>query len=268
MTLDLPPFIRLAGATDRFILKRQDKYSQVAYPFTETTITRNGQSYRRYTISFDAMFVRQLGSSWYYQKLFLVPEKGSAGKAGTIYWSFTIGNDRQKETSHPVSIHKPVLNPGTPSKRFSLDIGYSSVHGSPFPELRKIMTPFWKSLTVKPAFQLDMGQGSDPDYSAVCVMNGDDPFVDMPHGRAAWNRYREKSPKDVKVTGRAVATSPSWFKLEDPDKLWENYLRNSIRTAVKLHPEIEVIKWDYEPERTGYDPEGRARFAKHLKLQR
>ena len=35
---------------------------------------------------------------------------------------------------------------------------------------------------------------------------------------------------------------------------------------MKLHPEIRVFKWDYEPERTGYDPEGRARFARHLKL--
>ena len=268
MTLDLPPFIRLAGATDRFILKRQGNYSQIAYPFTVKNITRNGQSYRRYSISFDAMFVRQLGSNWYYQKLFLVPEKGSAGKTGRAYWSFTIGNDRQKEASHPVAIHKPIMNQGTACRRFTLDIGYSSVHGSPFRELRKIMTPFWKSLTVKPSLQLDMGQGSDPDYTAVCVMNGDDPFVDMPHGRAAWNQYRQKSAKDVKANGRAVATSPSWFKLEDPDKLWENYLRNSIRTAVKLHPEIEVIKWDYEPERTGYDPEGRARFARHLKLER
>ena len=266
MTLDLPLFLRLAGATDRFIIKRQDKHSQVAYPVTEKKITRDGQPFRRYTISFDAPFIQQLGEGWYYQKIFLVPENGSAGKKGTIYWSFTIGKDSQKEASHPVVIHKPVLNTGAPCKRFLFDIGYSSVHTSPFPELRTIMTPFWKSLAVRPALGLKMGQGSDPEFTTTCYLNGDDPFVDMPHGRDAWYGYREKSPKDVKVKGLAIPTSPSWFKLEDPDKLYESYLRNSIRTALKLHPEIKVIRWDYEPERTGYDPEGRARFAQHLKL--
>ena len=83
MILDLPTFLRLAGATDRFIIKRQGKHSQVAYPVTEKKITRDGQPYRRYTISFDAPFVQQLGAGWYYQKLFLVPEKRSAGKKGT-----------------------------------------------------------------------------------------------------------------------------------------------------------------------------------------
>lgn len=266
MILDLPPFLRMAGATDRFILQRQGKYSQVAYPYSVEQITRDGQPYRRYTISFDSSFVRLLGASWYHQKIFLIPERGSAGQEGTIYWSFMIGNDRQAEISHPVAIHESVLNTGASCRRFELDVGYSSIHGSPFPELRNIMTAYWKSLTVSPALALEMGQGSDPDYSATCYLNGDDPFVDMPHGRIAWAQYRAKAPKDVKVSGVVIATTPSWFKLEDPDRHYETYLRESLRTALKLHPEIKVIRWDYEPERTGYDPEGRARFARHLGL--
>lgn len=267
MTLDLPSFIHLAGVTDRFIIKRQGKYSQVAYPFTVRNITRNGKPYRRYIISFDSHFIQFLGESWYYQKIFLLPGKDSAGKKGMICWSLTIGKDVQAERCHPIAIHKPILNPDAPCKRFSLDIGYSSVHVSPFNDLRKKMNSYWKKLSVKPSVQLEMGQGSDPDYSMICVLKGDDSFVDMPHGRAAWNEYRKKTLKDVKVTGGIMQTSPSWFKLEDPDQLYESYLRNSLRTALKLHPEIKVIVWDYEPERTGYDPEGRKRFAHELNLE-
>ena len=266
MILDLPPFLRLAGITDRFIVKRGGKYAQIAYPFTEKEITRGGKPYRRYTVSFDPIFVRLLGASWYHQKMFLIPEKGSAGKTGTMHWSFMIGGQRQKEVSHAVAVRPAIPKPEAPCRRFSFDVGYSSVHVSPFPELRKIMTPFWQGLVERPSLQLDMGEGSDPAFTAVCVLNGDDTCVDMPHGRAAWAEYRKKTPKDVKATGRAAASSPSWYKLEDPGKLYESFLRESLRTALKLHPEIRVFKWDYEPERTGYDPEGRARFARHLKL--
>ncbi len=265
MTFDMPEFVKLAGITNRKILKDQGEYTQTAYPFTECKIERDGQTYRRYTIPFDQRMASLLGASWYYHKIFLIPEPGSAGKKGILAWSFDIGGDRQSEEKCMIEIAPAIVHHPVACRRFRLDIGYSSVDNSPFSELRPIMSSFWKRLSVHPESQLDMGGGVNPDYVQKIAVIGDDTMLDFPFGREASRAYRARAPADIDVYGRKIGT-PSWYKLEDPEKIYENYLRTSIRETLKQYPFITAFKWDYEPTRSGYDEGGRMRFAKVLKL--
>ncbi len=267
MTLELPAFIRFAGAVDRFVLERKGMTSYGHYPFSEKMITRNGQAYRRYTIHFDELFAPMLHAEFYHKRFFLVPEKNSTGKRGMMYWTFNVGGDQQKEESFPIAIC-PAIHPSEkPCRRFCFDVGYSSVHVSPFKHLRPIMTKFWKTLAEKPILQLDGGEGSDPDFDIYCVINGNDAIVDTPFGRRAFfSGYNLKTPADLKADGSKEISSPGWYKLDDPAKLFEDFLRASIRDALKHHPEIRAFKWNYEPVRCGFDLEGRRRFAEDCHL--
>jgi hypothetical protein len=266
MIFEMPEFVRLAGVTDRMILKNQQgEYTQTAYPFAECKIERDGQTYRRYTITFDQRMLSLLGARWYYHKIFLLPEAESAGKKGVLAWSFKIGEDRQAEEKCAIEITPAIVHHAAACRRFRLDIGYSAVDNSPFTELRPIMSSFWKNLSVSPASQLDMGGGVNPDYAQKLVVIGDDTMLDFPFGREATKAYRLKAPANIDVQGRKDQT-PSWYKLEDPERIYENYLRASIREALKKYPRIAAFKWDYEPTRGGYDEEGRSRFAKSLQL--
>lgn len=269
MTLDLPEFLRLAGAVDRFIIQRKKgQFSYGKYVIAEKKITRDGQSYRRYTIHFDDFFAPMLGVDYYYQKIFLQPEEKSAGKKGKMYWSFNVGGFSQKESSFPVVIASPIPVNRKPCKRFAFNPGYSSVHHSPFKELRPIMNRYWKSLTERLYMRLNLGEGSESGCRMVCNMLGDDVMFDTPNGRILAREYVKKAPANIKLNNQKSGSSPSWYKLDDPDKLYENYLRKSVRQVLKDYPEVNRFHWDYEPERGGYDPAGRARFAKILKLEK
>ena len=269
MTLDLPEFLRLAGAVDRFIIQRKKgQFSYGKYVIAEKKITRDGQSYRRYTIHFDDFFAPMLGVGYYYQKIFLQPEEKSAGKKGKMYWSFNVGGFSQKESSFPVVIASPIPVNRKPCKRFAFNPGYSSVHHSPFKELRPIMNRYWKSLTERLYMRLNLGEGSESGCRIICNMIGDDVMFDTPNGRIAAREYVKKAPANIKVSNQKSGSSPSWYKVDDPDKLYENYLRKSVRQVLKDYPEVKRFEWDYEPERGGYDPEGRARFARVLKLEK
>ena len=83
MTLDLPEFLRLAGAVDRFIIQRKKgEFSYGKYVITEKKITRDGQAYRRYTIQFDDFFARCWESIIIIRKSFFSRRKNLPGKKG------------------------------------------------------------------------------------------------------------------------------------------------------------------------------------------
>ena len=266
MILELPEFLRFIGSVERFYMVKRPGCPERT-PFTEKAIMKNGERYRQYTITFNPLFAANLKSKSYREKLFLVPEKGSAGKKGRIFWSFDIGGDIQKEESFPVAVYPPILPKAPPCKRFSLTVGYSSIHISPFLEWRPVMTRFWKGLALRPITQLEWGEGGkDPEFDVQCVLLDDDAFPDTKYGRSAYQVYKRKAPKTLDINGKP-GQSPTWYKLDDPDKHYENFLRKALRDALKVHPEITAFKWDFEPFHMGYDAEGRKRFAESLHLK-
>ncbi len=265
MTMDLPLFIKLAGAADRKVTKKNGEYVENAWTITESEIQRDGVAYRRYKITFNDMFPSLLGSSWYYSKLYLQPEKGSAGQKGHLYWSFNVGTDVQPEAAALIEVVPAIIHEEEPCKRFRLGLGFSSVDLSPFKELRKPMSDFWSKLAVRPETEMPMLPEPNPVYRHSLILNGNDLRPETPFGIEALRKLREQAPRDTNIKGAPTETA-LWYKVEDPEAIFENYLRSGIRSAVKDIPSLEVLKWDYEPTREGYDEGGRARFAAHMKL--
>ncbi len=266
MTLDIPEFLTLEGVSETHAMLRNGKRDLIAQDVTESPVKRNGEDYRRYRIAFEKQFNVWFGQPWYTQRLFLNAATGSAGKKSPIYWTLKIGEEEQPEQSGMVEVLPPVKTGFRPCGKFGFMISQSGAVHSPFPELGKKMTAFWHTLAEQP-FKLNViNEKPDPAYRNCMMLGGNYIMFPYQDSRKALEQYRKKAPADMDSEGKHTHYTANWYQLDDPEKLFETYLRNSIREWRRTNPEVKVAIWDFEPGAKGLDDAGRARFAKKMNL--
>lgn len=273
MFLDLPDFISLVGVCENFTLIRDGKLQRVPCEIKKDQILRNEQQFTRYEITFNREFLSWINANWYRHIIFLEQKTGSAGKQGTFYWSFAIGDEKQPEQSVSVKILDAVRYPETPCKKFCLWLSSSLAAKSPFFHLGLKSLNFWQSLATqrfRTARRYRDSFINYPGFIPFVTANGTN-FLsnqDYDDGQMAKDFY-EKMPKDVteKGTINPRRYSSVWALVDDPDGLYDQYLRMTLRNLKKIYPEMKHLWWDFEPFVYGYDEGGRARFANKIGLK-
>ena len=266
MTLDIPKYLTLEGVSETHAALRNGKRDLIAQNVTESPVKRNGEDYRRYRIAFEKQFNVWFGQSWYTQRLFLNAAAGSAGKKSPIYWTLKIGEEEQPEQSGMIEVLPPVKTGFRPCGRFGFMISQSGAVHSPFPELGRKMTAFWHTLVKQPLKLNSINEKPDPAYRNGIMLGGNYIMFPYQDSRKALEQYRKKAPADMDSEGKHTHYTANWYQLDDPEKLFETYLRNSIREWRRTNPEVKVAIWDFEPHARGMDEAGRARFAKKMNL--
>lgn len=229
MTLDIPKYLTLEGVSETHAALRNGKRDLIAQNVTESPVKRNGEDYRRYRIAFEKQFNVWFGQSWYTQRLFLNAAAGSAGKKSPIYWTLKIGEEEQPEQLGMIEVLPPVKTGFRPCGRFGFMISQSGAVHSPFPELGRKMTAFWHMLVKQPLKLNSINEKPDPAYRNGIMLGGNYIMFPYQDSRKALEQYRKKAPADMDSEGKHAHYTANWYQLDDPEKFFETYLRNSIR---------------------------------------
>ncbi len=272
MTLELPGYLSLIGACENLTISRGGKTERLPSIVKSEKITRNGMTYNRYTISFESHFLSWFAQSWYRIILYLDARPGSAGKEGRAFWSFDIGGEKYPEQMFTVKVLDPVKMPDKNCRDFFLWVNKIQFNNTPFGRKDNRNFKFWDSLSRKkfvgkssyrdrnipyPGFETFLSGGGN----LFCTHWG---YTDKEMNAI---RNNPKLPKDVNDKGmRSHQNSPTWYLLDDPDGLYDQYLRAVLRKLKTVHPTARHLCWDFEPHPFGYDEGGRARFAKKMKM--
>ena len=272
MVLELPDWLNLIGVCENLAVRRQGKAERLPSIVKSEKITRDGMSYMRHKITFDKYFLQWFGLSWYRLFVYLDAKKGSAGKDGRVFWSFDIGGEKYPVQMFTVKVLDPVKPQKNPCREFALWMTKISIHQTPFGRKDNRNFKFWTSLAqkkyiVRGAYR-DMGIPY-PGYE-TCLLGGGNLFSthwDVLAKEIKEFRSNPKIPKDTNDKGKVShQNSTTWYLLDDPDGLYDRYMRTVLRKLKELYPTAGNLVWDFEPHPFGYDEGGRARFAKKMKL--
>ena len=276
MDIDVPEFLKLMGVHSGFQSRWAPMYNNVKKMTLTKSFVRDGVKYQRYHIEYGKFLALQMCFyPFTYHHLFeAVP--GSAGKTGKIYWSFDISGEKHPEQVFSVEVLPPAAMTEPPCREFGLSLSRSYILNQPFISKRGFDSTmkFWASLTDKrsytlksPISHIKTGIGGTPK-----VYIGGNDCVNP------WNykelvAMRKKMPTDMSLKGaepRGKDVS-AWALVDDPDKIFETYLRNTFRLFKTKFPEAcKNLEWDIEPfgfGMEGCDEGGRKRFAEKMKLK-
>ncbi len=267
MDLEVPVWLKVAGSCRNLALPgadgkrvhRSDKVEEIV------PSVRNGVPCRKFRITFADSFLRFFGIGWYSHLIFLEAEKGSAGKQGEIRWTLNAAGDISPEGKGYVEVLPPVLPGASPAKRFKLMVCLPATEKSTDLRLGKVMSDFWNGVADKPYRLLLGGDRWNPVYRNTFLF-GSDLSAAMPGSQKALEVLRKKMPFDVDDKGNRKSVGCSWYKVDDPEKLFENFFRETLREIRKEYPKVKIFVWDFEPHPYGFDEGGRARFAKAMGL--
>jgi len=267
MILELPQFITLGGVVPSQASRINEKVALHPQDIKETLIVRNNKKYRRYEVKFDSYFTYLLGKTWYMQNIFLIAQKGTVGKKDYFYWSVKVGNDQQKEQRGKIKVIAPIKYNDKPCNRFKLLIAESSGVLSPIKSISENYINFWRSLVNKPICFRSLNQKIAKGFQDYIMVGGNDLLFPFANSKKVYHeihsgKLKNKFDMDIDKHGQIS----NWYKLEDPDKHFEKYLRNAIREWRRKAPEINNVVWDFEPGPNGFNEGGRARFAKIMNL--
>ena len=267
MKLDVPEFLDFQGIGETFALEQGRRRTKT----TVSEIYRDKLKYKRHEIVFSKEFVTLFGRSWFGHVIVMDPAIGSAGKTGRIYWSFDLGGEIQKEQSFTVKILPPVKMAAKPCSRFAL---WATKLHAPYLMLPGRSTAdtlkFWNSLSDR-KFAM-MGPPRDqrlrlmPEYEKILMFGGNHFAEFYPAGDES-RKFMKQMPQDIKNNGQNSGKVSVWALVDDPDGVYEKYLRNILRRIKKnAVSELKNIAWDFEPQPNGFDEGGRKRFAQKTGL--
>ena len=267
MTLDIPEFLDFRGIGETFPLAQGRRVPKT----TVSEIVRDNLKYKRHEIVFSKEFVHWFGLSWFGHVIVMDPAVGSAGKTGRIYWSFELGGEIQKEQSFTVKILPSVKMDAKPCSRFAL---WTNILQAPHFKLPGRSTAntlkFWNSLSDRKFAVMEHSRDQHlklmPEYEKI-PMAGSNHFAVYSIAGNEAKDLMKKMPQDVKENGQKSNRVSVWSMVDDPEGIYEKYLRDVLR-KIKKHagPGLKNILWDFEPHPYGYDEGGRKRFAKKMGL--
>jgi len=288
--VDLPEFIRLGGVSFYYPMKFKP-YSEIstyeAMPFTESLIIREGVPYRRYRVSMQPNFGSSIGvgeKNWYRYRMFLVPEENSKGRTGNIFWSLEMEGEKSTEDSHEIEILPPLGKSLCRMKYFKLALADINAMCSPFEGMAENMMDYWSGLCERPTIfrRFVQRQTEHPelterrlknefDDATIIYSKGETIMIWFPDTRKKFEpvlQERLKAFTLIDDKGKPNPRSfPCWYLLDDPEKIYEQYLRMGFAEGRRRYPDCKTVIWDYEPFAYGYCEEGRKRFAASMKLE-
>jgi|GEM_PF-1921513 len=267
MNLEVPVWLKVTGACRNLALPGADgKRVHVSDAVEETgRIVRNGVPYRRFKITFADSFLKFFGTSWYSHLIFLEAEKGSAGRQGEIHWTLNAAGDVSPEGKGYVEVIPPILPGPSPARRFQLMVCLPATEKSTDSRLGKVMSDFWNGVAERSYRLLLGGDRWNPVYRNTFLF-GSDLSAAMPGSQKALEKLRKKMPFEVDDKGNRKPFGCSWYKVDDPEKLFEKFFRETLREIRKEYPDVKIFVWDFEPHPYGFDEGGRARFARVMGL--
>ncbi len=281
LILEMPTFLQLAGAgIQTYVHEKMEILSG-----TEKSITRDGQTYRRYEIPFRFL------ETWYSRlgvgnphsgndfRIFLRAEPGKAGKKGYLYARAQFGAKSTPEMSYPVLILPPIAPLLRPARYFEAGTSGIMAENTPLDSISKRVAGYWRNLSEK-AFLYRGATWKNPEADTLrqdWMFGAAKQFFYFSHpeyfepGIRYWQKLLESGrvPRLMLSNGEYSTdprATPVWYLLDDPEKLYEKYLTDGFRSFRKYYPEVKRVFWNYEPGVEGVDPEGLARFSNQLKL--
>ena len=275
LIMDLPKYLKLRGTQHppKSGWSRAFKLDSKTTP--DKTFVRDGVEYQRYFVDFpgyQALFMCMIPDRFLYQLLFEAAP-GSAGKTGKIYWSYDISGEKYPEHSFTVKVLPPAVMTEPPCREFRLAM-YRQVminHGFISPGGYDRTVKFWSSLSRSNTYAVPNGVGH------VKKQIGDRQFLEVGHGDCIstlngeeWKQMMKRMPADVSLKGKKQNHVSAWALVDDPDKIFENYLRTTFRKARDHKPAIDIVVWDFEPfgfQQEGCNEGGRKRFAEKMNLK-
>lgn len=267
MILEVPEFIIVHGVVEKHPVVRNGKRAYLLQKMTESKITRDSRPYRRYRIDFNELFTRIWNADWYTQFIHLGAAEGTRGQQGQIYWTFQFDGRALPESTAGIRVLPPVAVPQKAAQKFRLMLYRTPSPAFPIPEVGAKMLAYWTSLARRPLVMEDYFAPYSQYEPGTMIFGNDLMFSD--HKTREWlSEYQKNAPKDITDTGRINPKpgSSNWYKLDDPDKGFENYLRRALRQWASDWPDKKILVWDFEPHPYGYDDGGRERFARQMRL--
>ena len=277
LTLDLPKYVKFMGSRppihSGWYPKKFDKPEKVTLG---KTFVRDGVEYQRYTVDYCVFLARtmcQIPNNFKYLLLFeAVP--GSAGKTANVYWSLDIGGEKYPEQSFTLKVLPPAKMTEPPCKKFQMSLyrQYTINHDAVSPEGRDATIKFWSSLAEKNICNVMSIRGFMKKFygdQSKMQLFGNDCAASLNKEELA--KIRKVMPLDVSLKGVKKKAISAWALVDDPDKLFETYLRNTVRMAKNNKPQVKIFTWDNEPfgfHNEGCDEGGRKRFAQKMNLDK
>ena len=288
LVIDLPDFLRLAGAQ----LKMAEQT-----PWRNLKITRKNQvqynavQYQRYEIPFyfgNSSWNNRLGVKVPHYannfQIYLEAKKGSASRQGKLHASVRFGKKTTPLYTYPVEVLEAVKPTVKVAKYFEVILPSLPGQEAKLEKLMHTYADFWLGLSRKTSIYRTVASGKldaslcekiPQDHSInsgktlPCLVS---PYYNE-NGFHAWRRLviSKQVPTLILSNGKPFRNptidAPVWYYLEDPEKLYENYLVKGFRSFREHYPELRRYYWDYEPGLSGYDEKGRTLFAKEMKLE-
>ncbi|MBQ6597736.1 MAG: hypothetical protein IJH79_09310 [Lentisphaeria bacterium] len=263
MTLDVPEFLEFRGIGETFALAQGRRQPKA----TVSEIVRDKVKYKRHEIVFSKEFVYWFGLQWFGHVIVMDPAVGSAGKTGRIYWSFDLGGEIQKEQSFTVKMLPPVKTAEKPCSRFALWVARLQAPHFKLPGRSTADTlKFWNSLSDRKYAMMDHPRDQHlklmPEYDKIPMPGGNHFAAYSVAGKEA-GIIMKQMPQDVKENGQKTGRVSVWAMVDDPDSIYEKYLRDVLRKIKKNGgPGLKNLIWEFEPHPYGFDEGGRKRFAR------
>ena len=273
LTMDLPTCLKLMGSRSGKLTTWHPVYNTVNPVTADRTFVRDGIEYRRYFVDYPRFLALLMCVAVPDYHLLFEAAPGSGGKTAKVYWSFDIEGEKTPEQSFTLKILPPVGMTQPPCREFRLSIyrqyviNHSGISKAGYDQTVK----FWSSLANSNVYILP-----DPanymkkfygDKVEVLLMYND---CGTPLNAAELAKLRKIMPLTVSLQGEKKNSVSAWALLDDPDKHFENYLRNTMRIVKKQKPRVDIVVWDTEPfgfRQDGCDEGGRKRFAEKMKLK-
>ena len=275
LTMDVPKFLKLKGSRTGSQSGWFSFYNYVNPMTVDKTFTRDGIDYQRYFVDYDrylALFMCVVPYLYNFQLLF-EPAPGSAGKTAKVYWSFDIGGEKYPEHFFTAKVLPSARMTEPPCREFRLAtfrdyvVNHSGVSQTGIGNTMK----FWDSLTASTVYSLP-----NP-VSHIKKQHGDTLRLGLSQTdcqsaltRDEFSKMKKLLPMDVSLKGKVSDHITTWALLEDPDKIFENYLRTLFRKVKAHKPAVKILSWDIEPfgfGMEGCDEGGRKRFAQKMNLK-
>ena len=273
LTLDLPIYLKLMGSRSGKLTTWHPVYNTVNPVTEDRTFVRDGIEYRRYFVDYPRFLALLMCVAVPDYHLLFEAAPGSGGKTAKVYWSFDIEGEKTPEQSFTLKVLPPVGMTEPPCGEFRLSIyrqyviNHSGISKAGYDQTVK----FWSSLAKSNVYILP-----DPanymkkfygDKVEVLLMYND---CGTPLNAAELAKLRKIMPLTVSLQGEKKNSVSAWALLDDPDRHFEKYLRNTMRIVKQQKPRVDIVVWDTEPfgfRQDGCDEGGRRRFAEKMKLK-
>jgi hypothetical protein len=271
LIIDVPSFVKVAGAVPKFAMAKKSKDSN--FRITKACkveeigkVKRNNKDLRRFKITFLDEFKNYFSSSWYTHYIFFRAEKNNIGKKDFFYAFVKTAKHKSQEISGLLEIIPPITRKSSPCKDFGILFGKLPIlNTKDFIDGQEGNRNFWSSMSNKRYTWVRPCDLPIDGFEPIITV-GNNFWTVIDSAQPFLREFRKTLTKNITDKGTKRAGYATWSKLDEQnDKILTMY-RLGAQEIKRKHPTAKNVVWDFEPHPYGFDPKGRARFAKAVKL--